>query len=239
MAEAPATQSQQPASAPAAATAPAAQEPAAPSGLEKVYKDFNVEDTAATFQPQSPQSPQAPAPQAPAQAPAPQAFKVPDPFDPNFPAYQAQVAQQVSSLTQALSETQGKISAFERNLQVRQTEADIKQAVGVITEKAGIEPDIAEVALEAKARKDPRFLKIWNNRTQNPKAYQAAIDAVASEFQQKYTVRQDPQLVENQRAVAASRNQMATTTKEDANAEWAGMTAVERQAKVRALINRG
>ena len=67
----------------------------------------------------------------------------------------------------------------------------------------------------------------------------AALQAVASEFQQKYTVRQDPQLVENQRAVAASRNQMATTTKEDANAEWAGMTSQERQAKVRQLINRG
>lgn len=233
-----ATPSQVPASAPAApqAAPAAAAEPAAPSGLEKVYKDFNVEDTAATFQPQQPQSQP-----APAQQPAPQApsINVPDPFSADFPAYQARVAGQVQALTQAMNDVSGKLSAQERQFQTRQTEADIKQAVGVITEKAGIDPDIAEVALEAKARKDPRFLKIWNNRSQNPKAFQAAIAAVASEFQQKYTVRQDPQLVENQRAVAASRNQMATTTKEDANAEWAGMTAGERQAKVRMLINRG
>lgn len=224
-----APQSQPPAAAPAAP-----EQPAAPSGLEKVYSDFNIEDTAATFQPQSQP---APAQQAAPQQPAP--FKVPDPFDPGFSEYQARVAQTVSSLTQALSETQGKISAFERNLQVRQTEADIKQAVGVITEKAGIDPDIAEVALEAKARKDPRFLKVWNDRQKNPKAFNAALQAVAEEFQQKYTVRQDPQLVENQRAMKASRNHMATTVKEDANAEWAGMTPAERQARVRMLINRG
>lgn len=228
-----APQSPQPAAAPAAPSEPAAPQP---SGLEKVYADFNIEDTAAQFQPQGPQ---APAPQAAPQQPQAPAFKVPDPFDPGFNDYQARVAHTVSSLTQALSETQGRISAFERNLQTRQTEADIQQAVGVITEKAGIEPDIAEVALEAKARKDPRFLKVWNDRTKNPKAFQAALAAVASEFQQKYTVRQDPQLVENQRAAAASRKQMATTVKDDANAEWAGMTPAERQAKVRTMIGGG
>lgn len=230
----PAQQSQQPAAAPQQA-APEPQ--AAPSGLEKVYADFNIEDTAASFQPQS--QPATATQAAPQAAPQQQAFKVPDPFDPGFGEYQQRVASTVSSLSQALSETQGKITAFERNLQVRQTEADIKQAVGLITEKAGIDPDIAEVALEAKARKDPRFLKVWNDRARNPKAFQAAIAAVASEFAQKYTVRQDPQLVENQRAAAASRQHMATTAKEDANAEWAGMTASERQAKVRMLINSG
>lgn len=228
---APATQSQQPAPAPAAPAAPAAPQP---TGLEKVYADFNIEDKAAEFQPQSQPTPapQQPAPQQPQ-------FKVPDPFDPEFPAYQARVASVVQSLSQALSETQGKINSFERNLQVRQTEADIKQAVGIITEKAGIEPEIAEVALEAKARKDPRFLHIWNDRARNPKAFQAAIQAVAAEFQQKYTVRQDPQLVENQRAVAASRNQMATTAKDDPNAEWTSMTGPERQARVQAMIRAG
>jgi hypothetical protein len=220
--------------APTPQAAPEAQPSAQPSGLDKVYQDFGIEDTASTFQPQSPQpAQQTTQPQPPA------APKVPDPFDPNFQQYQAQIANGVSSLHQQLQSTQQKLSQMEANMARRQTEADIKQAVGLITEKAGIEPDIAEVALEAKARQDPRFLKIWNNRSANPKAFQAALAAVAGEFQQKFTVRQDPQLVENQRAVKAAQQQMATTQKPSQQDEWAGMTPGERQAKVRMLINSG
>ena len=123
-----------------------------------------------------------------------------------------------------------------RELHRRETEADIRQAVEVITKEAGIEAGIAEVALEAKARQDPRFLHVWNNRQKNPQAFQAALKAVSSEFGEKFTVRQDPQLVENQRAVAASRNQMATTQTKSDQDKWTGMTRTERQAEVRAML---
>jgi len=203
----------------------------APTPLEKVYSDFKIEADAADFKPQAPQTP---SPQVP-QTPHPQ-FKVPDPFDPNFAAYQAQLASGLSVLNQALAQTKGELNQMQQKLSYERTEADIKQAVGTISEKSGIDPDIAEVALQAKARQDPRFLKIWQNRNQNPEAFKAALGAVASEFQQKYTVKQDPQLVENQRAVQASRNQMATTQKQSDQDQWAGMTPKERQAKVQQLI---
>lgn len=212
--------------------APAAPAPAeTPQGLEKVYQDFNIEEAAQTFQPQSPQPAAQPQPQ-----PAPQKF---DPFDPNFPAHMERISKAAQEAQSALQATTGKLSQLERQLHQKAVEADIKSAVGIITEKAGIEPEIAEVALEAKARQDPRFLKIWNNRQQNPKAYKAALEAVASEFQQKYTVRQDPQLVENQRAVKAAQQQMATTQKSSQQDEWADMTPAQRQAKVRMLISGG
>lgn len=223
------TPSPAPAAAPAT-TAPAASEPA-PSGLEKVYSDFGIEEQAATFQPQSPAPAQ---PAAPAPTPAP--FKAPDPFSPEFAAYQAQLASGVSSLHQSLQQTQNKLTQLDQQLNRRQVEADIKQAVGVIADKAGIEADIAEVALEAKARSDPRFLQVWNNRSKNPKAFQAALQAVSTEFAQKYTVRQDPQLVENQRAVAASRNTMATTQKTSEQDKWADMTSQEREVERQRIL---
>lgn len=211
--------------------APAAPEAETPQGLEKVYADFNIEEAAQEFKPQSPQPP------AQQPSPPPQKF---DPFDPNFPANMERVSKAAAEAHGALQALQGKHTALERQLHQKAVEADIKSAVGIITEKAGIEPEIAEVALEAKARQDPRFLKIWNNRQQNPKAYQAALQAVAGEFQQKYTVRQDPQLVENQRAVKAAQQQMATTQQKSSQQdEWASMTPAERQAKVRLLITRG
>ncbi len=218
--------------APAATPAPAAPATPEPSGLEKVYSDFGIEDQAAEFKPQSPTPAQ---PAVPVQQPAP-ALKVPDAFSPEFAAYQAQLANGVSSLHQSLQQTQHKLTQLDQQLNRRQVEADIKQAVGVIAEKAGIEADIAEVALEAKARSDPRFLQVWNNRSKNPKAFQAALQAVSTEFAQKYTVRQDPQLVENQRAVAASRNSMATTQKTSEQDKWADMTPQEREVERQRIL---
>lgn len=209
--------------------APAPEATPQPSGLEQVYKDYGIEETAQTFQPQSPQ------PTAPAPTPTPKF----DPFDPNFPVHMERISRAAQEAQSALQATTGKLTALERQLQEKAVAADIKQAVGIITEKAGIEAEIAEVALEAKARQDPKFLAIWKNRDRNPKAYQAALQAVASEFQQKFTVRQDPQLVENQRAVKASQQQMATTHKQTQQDEWASMTPAERQQRVRTLITRG
>lgn len=210
---------------------PAAAPEAAPesSPLEKVYTDFKIEDQAATFQPQAPATAQPAAPQ----------FKAPDAFDPNFPAYQAQLANGVLAAQQALQQTNSKLTALEQQLHSRQVEADIKQAVGVVAEKSGIPADLAEVALETLARKDPKFLQIWNNRQKNPKAFNAALNAAASEFSQRFAVKQDPQLVENQRAVAASRNQMATTQKTTEADAWGAMSAAERQQKVQMMIRRG
>lgn len=202
--------------APAPAAAPAAE----PSGLEKVYSDYNIEATASEFHPQSPQ---------PAQQATPAAPKVPDPFSPEFQSYQAQMQQGVSSLHQQLQQTQHKLTAMEQHISRRQTEADIKQTVGSLAEKAGIETEIAEVAFEAEARKDPRLLSIWNNRHKNPKALEAALPHLATKFQQRFAVKQDPQLVENQRAVRISQQQMATTQKTTDSDRWANMSYEERR----------
>lgn len=211
--------------------APAAPSPSEPAGLDKVYKDFGIEDTAQQFQ--QPQSPQ------PAQQVTPAAPKIPDPFSPEFTSYQAQIQQGVSSLHSQLQKTQSQLSQMEARLAARQTEADIKQAVSTLAEKAGIEPEIAEVAFEARARKDPKLLAIWNNRHKNPKALEAALPHLATEFQQRFAVKQDPQLVENQRAVRVSQQQMATTTKPTEQNKWDNMTFEERRRETARLRSMG
>lgn len=216
---------------PAPAATPAASPE--PKGLEKVYKDFGVEAEAASFKPEN-QAPQAPAPQP--QTPAPQKF---DPFDPSFPQHMQAVSQAAAQAQSALSQLQGQHTALQRQLHSQRVEADLKQAVGVVAEKSGLDPDIAEVALEARARKDPRFLQIWNNRAQNPKAFQAALDAFSGEAKERFAVKQDPQLVENQRAVRASQQQMATTTRESDGDKWASMTPQERQAERNRIMRAG
>lgn len=195
--------------------------------LEKVYSDFKIEDTAASFQPQ----PQTATPVAPP--------KAPDPFDPNFGQWTGAVSNQVTTLTQAVTQAAGKLSQIERTIQQRQVEADIKQAAGTIASEAGIDPDLAEVHLELTARKDPKFKAVWDNRDKNPRAFQAAVKAAAAMAKEKYTVRQDPQLAENQRAMKVSQQQMATTTKQSEQDKWANMEPAERQREVQKLLRMG
>lgn len=214
---------------PQAPATPAAETKLSPT--EQVYKEFGIEDQASQFQPETPTR----------QAPAPQAAQPPkfDPFDPNFSANIGNVANGVSSLNNDLQATRREIGTLRQELHHERTEADIKRAVGSIAEKSGLDPKFAEVAFQLRAKEDPRLLQIWNNRGKNPKALEKAIDAVATEFKQTYTVRQDPQLVENQRAVKASQQQSATTTKETDNDKWSNMTYADRQREVQRLLRMG
>lgn len=204
--------------------------PAAPTGLEKVYADHGIEDTADTFQPQSPQ-PAQPQPKTPAPK-----F---DPFDPNFAAHMEGVSRAATDAQSALHQTRTELTQLQRQLSTQKVEADIKQAVGVLTEGTDIRPKVAEVVLEAKAREDARFLKIWNNRSQNPKAFQAALSALRGEMESDYSVRRDPQLTENQRAVKASQQQMATTQKTSENDKWQTMSPEERKQETQRIRRMG
>jgi hypothetical protein len=226
---------QQPSAAPAATPAAPAVQETKLSPTEQVYKEFGIEEQAASFQPEN-KTPAQQTTQAPQQ---PQAFKAPDPFDPSFPAYQAQLANGVTSLNQALQATRTELGTLRQELHHERTEADIKRAVGTIAEKSGLDPKFAEVAFQLRAKEDPRLLQIWTNRSKNPAALSKALEAVAAEFKQTYSVKQDPQLAENQRAIRASQQQMATTTKETENEKWASMTPADRQREVQKMLRMG
>jgi hypothetical protein len=217
---------------PGSSTPPA---PATPelSPSEQVYKEFNIEAEAQNFNQQSPQ----PAKQT-NQPNQPAPFKVPDPFDPGFASYQAQMAQGVTSLNEALKATREELGTLRHSLHSERTEADVKKAVGVIAEESGLDPKFAEVAFQLRAKEDSRLLAIWNNRGKNPLALDKALKAVAAEFKQTYNVKQDPQLTENQRAAKASQQQMATTQKTSPQDQWATMSYAERAAE-RNRIRRG
>lgn len=176
--------------------------------LEQVYKEFNVEAEAQSFQPQrEPVQRAAPVQQNPA---------VPDPvLDPN--GYKTWASQQHEFTQSALSQINQKISQFERSQVVAREEADIKKAVEKFKAVAGsdVDEDVAEVALGQKARKDPKFLAVYQNRSKNPAAWNAAVSAFANEFKGKYSFKVDPQLAANQQAAKLSTQGSQTTKKDD------------------------
>ena len=126
-----------------------------------------------------------------------------DPYDAD--SIQNFVSSQTNALTQRLEQYESRFSAMENEKAQARIEADIKQAVGVLTSSIpGINPDLAESFLEMKARKDVNFKTIWDNRTTNPKALEKAMGIVAKEAKNAFAVQTDPTLVENQRAMQQS-----------------------------------
>ena len=196
----------QPSPAPAETPTP---EPA-PQTLDDVYKQFNVDESIQQFTAQPAQN--APAPQG-TQAPAYGPPAIPDPtMDPEgYRAYMARNYQEQSALGQLVGQLNGKLSQMEKDKRQQQIDADIGKAVAKVNEKVKADPTLIELALEKKAREDSRFHKLWENRHQNPKAWDAALTAVTGELQGTFSVRTDPQLAENQRALKASQRGMATS----------------------------
>jgi hypothetical protein len=206
----------------------------APQSLDQVYKQFNVEETAQSFQPQPQVQTQ--------QQPQRQDVSVPDPVldSEGFKKWQSQQSQ---SLQQAVSSIKGELGALQVERLKRAEEADIKSAVQRFRSVTGddVDEDLAEVALGQKARKDPKFLSVYQNRARNPQAWNAAVTAYANEFKSKTQFKIDPIIAENQRAAKQSigsqvkKNQDEVTGDE---AHFKGKTGKEFAAAWRNYIDR-
>lgn len=169
--------------------------------LDDVYKQYNVEEQASNFSPQrqTQQVTQQPAQQ---QQPTP---AIPDPvLDPN--GYKNWHGQQNTMVNQALSQMSGELKSLRDERTRTREEADIKGAVTQFKKVVGpeIDDELAEVALGARARKDPKFLAVYQNRNSNPQAWNAAVSAYANEFKGKVQFKIDSQLTENVRAAKQS-----------------------------------
>lgn len=174
--------------------------------LEDVYKQFNV-------QPQQP--PQPPQPQAKTEAPA--VPPIPDPtLDPKgHEAWARERLQRELQMTGALHNLNSQLQTFRAAQQQAREEADIAQAVKVVREKVDADPDFIEIAIAQKARRDPKFMALWQGRQQNPQAWEAGLKAVAGELAGKLSMKQDPQITENLRAAKQSQQSQAVTTPEE------------------------
>jgi hypothetical protein len=215
MSEAPVTQE------PSTEQAPSTEAPASPSqSLEDVFKSYQVEHQP----PEQNQNVPVSQPQQQYQ-PRPEAPHIPDPaLDPDgFRRYEASRHADSQVLRQAVLQIAGQLNQHQTAAVKQREEADIAKAVGVLTEKVpGVDPEVLEVYLGAQAKKDPRLLQVWNNRDKNPKAWNAALEAIGSQAASKFEIRTDPQLVENQRAIKASQQAMATAQPQPSREEQIG-----------------
>lgn len=117
--------------------------------------------------------------------------------------------------TKAVSERLAAIQQeFARDRQERQVERqrdqaerddrDFHGAVKQLAEKAGLteqQQDLAAGFLMQKASKSEALKGLWDARDKNPEAFKLAVDALASPLRDALAIKEDPQVVENQRAL--------------------------------------
>lgn len=175
--------------------------------LDDVYRDFNITVTApaATTETKSPVK----------ETVAPPAPDLPDFYDPEkIKAWAASHAGQTSALQAQVQQLTGVISSTQMESRKAAVDKDISQAVETVNQSVKL-PDaqkkLIEYALEDKARTDPRFKQIWDGRGQNPIAWNRALSAVSREIADTFSVRVDPQLAANRRALRESQAASATT----------------------------
>ena len=206
--------------------------------LEDVYKQFNVEAEAQNFRPQRTEQTQQTEKPAVTTAIVP-----PDPvLDPN--GYRAYTAQQQDSVSRALNQVTGQLNQIQSERVVAKAEADIKAAVQTFKSVVGegVDDDMAEVALGIKAKKDPKFMAVFQNRDKNPQAWRAAVSAYGNEFKSKNVMRVDSQIAENQRAAKASIGSQTKTTNDEPSGDEAlfkGKSGAEFERTWRNYVDRG
>jgi len=165
----------------------------APQSLDDVISEFNIEAAPQTTN--TVQEPQ------PAQPVAPNI----DPYDEgSLNKWASDTANNQATLQQQVQELNAKLTQKEQADNQAKLEADITSAATKLTESIdGLDPLAAEILLETEARKDPKFLQIWESRDKNPKALEAALNIISNKHEGRFQ-RIDPQIAENHRAAQQS-----------------------------------
>ena len=143
-----------------------------------------------------------------------------DPLDPNqFNNYVNQVNSGQSVLNTQLKEVRSELTELRQERAQLQIEADITQAVGTINEGLDLDPKLVRVHLELTAQEKPGFREIFERRNENPAAYNKALAAVSKEMGNTYSVKQDPELTANQKAIQQSQQSRASNATPDGSGD--------------------
>lgn len=192
----------------------------ATESLDDIASGISVEEQANQFQAQ-------PQPSVPSVEPQPS--NVPDPISnpEGYDFYMNQQAQQTDKINTTLNDLVTKVQGYEQQMTQQKVDADVVKAVSHLNEKLKVEPQMAEVAMEIEYRNNPSFKKIWDNRENNPAAFNKALDVIGDKWAGKFANQADPQLAENVRAAKTSQQTMANAPVNDPDDKWSGLSNAE------------
>ncbi len=176
----------------------------------------SLDDVIEEFQPQQFAEP---APQQYQEQAAPQP-QVPqttlDPFDQaQMDSFSQNTANQFGQMSNQMAEMQARLNQADALNANAAIDKDVKNAVDIVNKIAGHKDSSwIEFQINKKADENVGFRAIWENRAANPQAYQKALTAIGNELKSGTDSQSDPQLVENQRAVEQSQQNINSNTAE-------------------------
>jgi hypothetical protein len=175
------------------------QAPVVTETLDDVISEFNVQPVQPAAQPETVSNEPA------------QPLGAVDPLDADqFNADRQRVANGQSALTSQLQDVKSQLTELRQERAELQIEADINSAVDTINEGLKLDPMLVRTHLELTAQKKPGFKAIWENRNENPQAYDKALKALSREVGETYGNKQDPDLTANQQAIQRSQQSQST-----------------------------
>jgi len=172
----------------------------APDNQENNNPERTIDDIHSEFVQSQPQEQAQPVPQQP-QPQATESYRsVPDPaLEPD--KFANMVTQESNALKQQLSNVSSRLSQYEQESQKQTVSKAIGDAVGTVNDTVNQDPELVESYLNIRYNKDQKFAQIWDNRDKNPKALNEALGVVARDMQNKFSIKVDSQIAEDQRAI--------------------------------------
>lgn len=140
----------------------------------------------------------------------------------------------VNWLASQYSQTRAELEKVSQNLSQREQEAFVNDqlkaldlAVKTVGEGVELDPSLVEGFLHTTYNRDKNFAKIFDNRGQNPQAYEKALAVLSGQLKAKTSVKHDPQITENNRALEQLQRSARTGARESIEDTVANMSASE------------
>lgn len=165
--------------------------------------EMSLDDLYGEFKPQEMHTPQSTQQQQPTETSVQSSTDdIPDPVaDPDgFRRYMGNIGRETAAARSEARKLQESLAAERQSMSAQAEERDFRDIAEEIAKAAEIEPDLAEAGLLHRYVKDKGFQQIWANREQNPTAFKKVKAVLSKEMRNKFSVRVDPQIAENQRA---------------------------------------
>lgn len=199
--------------------------------LDDVLKDFPIEDAAKSFSAQpSQREPEVPE------------VNIPDPsYDPEgFKKAMTGMVTNDRKIEQTLNQVSEQLKGLEQQRARAIEDEDIASTVEKIQESVPQlqgKDRLVKGYLGAMASEDQRITRVWEQRKQNPAAWNRTLNAITKQLAKDFEFTADPQLTQDTRAMKASRDQMATTKQEDPNDKFKSMKPGEFDQFWQNLVN--
>ena len=199
--------------------------------LEDVFRQFPVEEAAKSFDAQPNRSVEK----------APE-INIPDPsYDPDgFKTAMKSLHTNDWEVKTTLNRVSEQLDGLRQERQRAIEEDDISSTVAKIQESIPAlsgKDRLVKGYLGAMASEDQRVARVWENRRQNPAAWNKTLSVITKQMAKDFDFQVDPQLAENTRAAKASRDQMATTKTPDPDDKWSKAEPGDFQRYWDQLIN--